>query len=225
MARAPDAPGPAAGGSFRRVPTQFIAALGDPAASSGVGAEHWGLWRLDPGPRGVRLGSFGELASTRTAPAGWAFSARDFWVEEHGLIMEAPEVPIVSADAPRPRRYVVTGDREVTTGAAAMGGFISLWAARRGACGGGRSRARAGVLAVLTVAPDGGWALAFGALRDVTHLPCRSARYTAAAGGPPAAVGAGDLRAFPVAPGAAMPPLAGCAHQDYAVLFVVGVEE
>ena len=40
---------------FRRIPTQFIAALGDPGATSGSGAQLWGLWRLDPGPRGVRL--------------------------------------------------------------------------------------------------------------------------------------------------------------------------
>jgi len=28
---------------------------GDPNANSGAGAENWGLWRKDPGPRGVRL--------------------------------------------------------------------------------------------------------------------------------------------------------------------------
>ena len=38
---------------FRRVPTQFIAALGDPQATSGGGAETWGIWYVDPGPRGV----------------------------------------------------------------------------------------------------------------------------------------------------------------------------
>ena len=30
---------------------------------------------------------------------------------------------------------------------------------------------------------------------------------------------------FPVTPGAAMPGVAGCAKQDYAVLFIVGVED
>ena len=35
---------------------QFIAALGDPKATSGTGANTWGLWREDPGPQGVRLG-------------------------------------------------------------------------------------------------------------------------------------------------------------------------
>ena len=43
---------------LRRVRTQFIAALGDPKASSGRGgAEKWGIWRIDPGPRGVFLKS------------------------------------------------------------------------------------------------------------------------------------------------------------------------
>ena len=41
--------------TFKRIPTQFIAALGDPAATSGSGAQSWGLWRRDPGPRGVWL--------------------------------------------------------------------------------------------------------------------------------------------------------------------------
>ena len=41
---------------FKRLsPIQFIAAKGDPDASSGTGAEKWGLWREDPGPRGVYL--------------------------------------------------------------------------------------------------------------------------------------------------------------------------
>ena len=46
---------------FKQVETQFIAALGDPKASSGTGAEQWGIWRIDPGPRGVRLHNFKQL--------------------------------------------------------------------------------------------------------------------------------------------------------------------
>ena len=39
---------------FRRLsPIQFIAALGDPQASSGTGAEKWGLWREEAFGRGV----------------------------------------------------------------------------------------------------------------------------------------------------------------------------
>ena len=41
---------------FRRIsPIQFIAADDSPTATSGHSAKNWGLWRLDPGPRGVWL--------------------------------------------------------------------------------------------------------------------------------------------------------------------------
>jgi hypothetical protein len=33
------------------------------------------------------------------------------------------------------------------------------------------------------------------------------------------------MSAFPVAPGAAMPPVAGCNKQDYEVLIVIGMVE
>lgn len=61
---------------------QFIAALGDPEATSGTGAETWGLWREDPGPQGVRLGSYQRsLESTGgKAPAGWMFDRNAWWV-------------------------------------------------------------------------------------------------------------------------------------------------
>ena len=38
---------------FRSVPTQFIAALGDPGANAGYGARSWSIWTVGPGPRGV----------------------------------------------------------------------------------------------------------------------------------------------------------------------------
>lgn len=172
-------------GSFQRVPTQFIAALGDPSANVGLGAAEWGLWRLDPGPRGVPLREYARLeAAGGVASAGWTFSADDWWLEENGRIMERP------ARLP-PGRYLVTGDREVTT--------------------------------VLAVGPTGEWALADGAsLYDVTHLPCRSARYRRQA--PSATPGAANLSDFPVAAGARMPQIRGFEQQDYAVVFVVGVE-
>ena len=74
---------------------------------------------------------------------------------------------------------------------------------------------------MLAVDAAGGWVLDGGfTLGDVTHRPCRAARYR---GGTPAAAAPGD---FPVAPGAAMPAVAGCDNKvDYAVLFVVGLEE
>lgn len=178
--------------TFKRIPTQFIAALGDSSASSGIGAQFWGLWRLDPGPRGVWLDRFEQLnAAGGVAPARWKFDSTDWWMEENGLIMEKPEFPVA------PGKYVVTGDREVTT--------------------------------VLTVHPkdkDGvqSWELDGGAtLYDVTHLPCRSARYTPATGAESCSPAKAQKSAFPVTPGAPMPPVEGCNKQDYAVLFVIGV--
>ena len=40
---------------FKRIEPQFIAALGDPAATSGNGAQAWGFWDQDPGPRACKL--------------------------------------------------------------------------------------------------------------------------------------------------------------------------
>ena len=98
----------------------------------------------------------------------------------------------------KPGRYLVTGGRQVQS-----------------------------VLTVLPKAADGTqrWELADGArLIDVTHLRCRSARYrpeTGASACTPAKVRAS---AFPVEPGGAMPHVDGCAKQDFAVLFVIGIE-
>ena len=85
---------------LRRVRTQFIAALGDPEASSGAtGAEQWGIWRVDPGPRGVHLSSYDAFLAKRPnakAPAGWTFDPDEFWIEEYGRIMEKPDFPCPS---------------------------------------------------------------------------------------------------------------------------------
>jgi hypothetical protein len=179
---------------FQRVRTQFIAALGEPNASSGTGAQHWGLWPVDPGPRGVRLSRYEQLVNSGgVAPAGWKFDSTDWWLEENGLIMEQPQFPL------EPGQYLVTGDRAVTT--------------------------------VLTIEPpddngDSRWSLADGAtLYDVTHLGCRSARYTPSASGGSCSPENAPGAAFRVAPGAPMPPVDGCAKQDYAVLFVVAIGE
>ncbi len=177
---------------FKRVRTQFIAALSDPGATSGIGAEAWGLWPVDPGPRGVRLENYEQLnAAGGVAPAQWKFDSTDFWLEEHGLIMEKPDFPLPAG------KYMVTGDREVTT-----------------------------ILTIPPVDRDGAhrWELDDGAtLYDVTHLPCRSARYTPATSGQSCSPAKADRTAFPVTPGASMPPIEGCNKQDYAVLFVIGV--
>ncbi len=178
---------------FKRIPTQFIAALGDPDATSGSGAQSWGLWRLDPGPRGVWLKNYEQLkAAGGVAPAQWKFDGTDWWLEENGLIMEAPDFPIASG------RYIVTGNREK--------------------------------VAMLTIHPedengDRRWELDNGAsLYDVTHLGCRSARYTPVTSDGSCSPAKAPRSAFRVSPGAPMPPVEGCNKQDYAVLFVIGVE-
>ena len=167
--------------SFQRVKTQFLAALGDGAASSGTNASKWGIWRVDPGPRGVPLTRFGSALAGGTAPAGWTHDPDDFWIEEFGRIMEKPEFPLPAG------RYLVTGDREVTT--------------------------------PLTVEADGSWRLDEGTLHDVTHLPCRSARYTGGAGSPADA----NPAEFPVTPGAEMPHCGVATKMDYRVIFVVAL--
>ena len=68
--------------NFQRIPVQFIAALGAPDQTSGGGAQNWGLWRVDPGPRGVRLNRFERLQEAGgLAPAGWRFDPADRWLE------------------------------------------------------------------------------------------------------------------------------------------------
>ena len=98
----------ATGNDFKPCKTMYIAALGDPQASSGMGAEEWGLWRVDPGPPGVYLNDFSEqLEKTGgVAPAGWQLDEDDWWVEEYGRIMDKPEFPIPCG------KYIVTGQRE-----------------------------------------------------------------------------------------------------------------
>ena len=96
-----------------------------------------------------------------------------------------------------PGQYMVTGGREVTT--------------------------------VLTIhradeQGDSRWELADGAtLYDVTHLGCRSARYTPTPGNESCSPANAPRDAFRVAPGADMPSVEGCNKQDYSVLFIVGV--
>jgi len=176
---------------FKRIEPQFIAALGDPAATSGNGAQSWGYWNQDPGPRACKLDHYPQLKETGVAPAQWKFDASDWWLEEHGLIMEKPTFPLP------PGKYLVTGDRDVTT--------------------------------VLTVRPkdkngNQRWELADGAtLYDVTHLGCRSARYTPAKGANGCSPGNASTEGFPVNTGMAMPSVNGCRKQDYTVLIVVGL--
>ncbi|MBL8013897.1 MAG: hypothetical protein JNN05_08625 [Candidatus Omnitrophica bacterium] len=180
--------------SFKHVDSQYIVALGDPQAKSGTGAEKWGLWTQDPGPRGCRLDEYENLKSAGgMTPAQWQFDPSDWWLEEHGLLMEKPQFPLASG------KYVVTGGREVT--------------------------------AILTITPadDKGeqrWELSGGAkLYDVTHLPCHAARYTPAQDDTSCSPEKAKSASYPVAPGVVMPEVEGCHKQDYAVLFVMGVED
>ena len=176
---------------FKRIEPQFIAALGDPKATSGSGAQSWGFWNEDPGPRACKLDHYPELKATGVAPAQWKFDAADWWLEEHGLIMEKPSFPMP------PGQYLVTGDRQVTT--------------------------------VLTIQPkdkngNQRWELADGAtLYDVTHLGCRSARYTPVASHDSCSPENARKTGYPVVPGVAMPDVKGCNKQDYTVLIVVGL--
>ena len=180
------------GTTFKRVSTQYIAALGDPGATSGDGAESWGIWRVDPGPRGVKIKNYDKLqAAGGVAPANWKFDSTDWWLEENGLIMEAPEFPL------SPGKYLVTGGREAR--------------------------------AVLTIHPsdESGnrrWELSHEAnLYDVTHLGCRSARYTPAGGTTACSPANTPTSVFRVTPGEAMPAVEGCNKLDYTVLIVFGV--
>ena len=172
--------------TFVRInPIQFIAALGDPQSSSGSGASQWGIWRVDPGPRGVHLEEYELIqAMGGQTPSGWTLDLNDWWLEENGMIMEKPDFPLPDG------HYIVTGGRETQ--------------------------------AILTKTGDN-WKLSSGAkLYDVTHLPCRSARYQ------PSEVDASPANAnaqeFPVTPGGEMPNVNGCKKQDYWVLFVIALE-
>jgi hypothetical protein len=176
---------------FKRIEPQYIAALADPGAKSGSGAQSWGLWSQDPGPRGCKLDRYPELKATGVAPSQWKFDEKDWWLEEHGLIMEKPTFPLP------PGKYLVTGDREVTS--------------------------------ILTIHPkdkDGSqrWELADGAtIYDVTHLGCRSARYTPVASHDACSPENARKTGYPILPGMTMPAVKGCNKQDYAVLIVVGL--
>jgi hypothetical protein len=176
---------------FKRIEPQYIAALGDPQAKSGSGAQSWGRWSEDPGPRGCKLDRYPQLKATGVAPSQWKFDPGDWWLEEHGLIMEKPTFPLP------PGQYLVTGNRKVTT--------------------------------VLTIHPkdkDGNerWELADNAtLYDVTHLGCRSARYTPETANKECSPANAQTTGYPVVPGVAMPTVKGCHKQDYAVLIVVGL--
>ena len=178
--------------AFTPMPTQYIAALGDRGATSGTGAEAWGLWAVDPGPRGVKLNRFAALqAAGGIAPANWAFDGADWWLEEHGLIMEPPTFPLP------PGRYVVTGGRAATailTVQPMDNKGTQSWSLDQGATLYDVTHLRC---------------------RAARYTPSTGA-------GPSCSPQSAQQAAFPVAPGAAMPAVGDCNKQDYEVLIVIG---
>src|SRR5690349_2317247 len=81
---------PVSAESFKHIPLQYIVALGEPSANSGDNAETWGLWNQDPGPRGCLLENYQQLKKSGVASAQWKYDSSDWWLEEHGVIMEKP---------------------------------------------------------------------------------------------------------------------------------------
>eukprot|EP00978_Attheya_sp_CCMP212_P012296 scaffold30530_cov43-Attheya_sp.AAC.3 len=181
--------GPMPAGFQRCSSIEYVAALApSPKDSSGFG-ETWGLWTMDPGPRGVSSQTYSSLSSNNNniMPAGWKLDPNDFWIEEHGLLMETPSFPLTSG------QYLVTGGK-LTTAILSYDKKNNSWQ---------------------LASPQNGKPVA---LDDVTHGPCRAARYH---GGSPQSI---NPRDFPVRPGALMPHVPGCEKQDYSVLFVIGKE-
>ena len=176
---------------IRRIQTQYIATLAPAGATSGIDAETWGIWTVDPGPIGVWLRFYQTLRKAgNIAPSGWRFNVDDWWLDENGLIMKAPQFPIPA------RQYYVTNGEE----------HISL-------------------LTVEQADSDGkqAWSLSDGkTIADVTHGPCRSARYTPEGESGTCSPANANREAFPLKPGEAPPPVLGCNRDQYSVLIVFG---
>jgi len=174
---------------FRYIPTQYIATLASAEEKSGTGAEKWGLWRVDPGPIGVWLRFYQFLQKAgNIAPAGWRFDIDDWWLDENGLIMKAPEFPI-----PPGQYYVTNGEDNISK------------------------------LTVEKPDPDGkqAWSLSDGkSISDITHGPCRSARYTPKNGSRTCSPKNANRDVFPLKPGEHPPYVEGCNRKNYAVLIV-----
>ena len=111
------------------------------------------------------------------APAGWTFDPSNWWLEEHGLIMEPPEPFPLTAG-----KYLVTGGRKITT-------TLTIY----------QENSKSGTPPVTK------WKLEEGTLYDITHLPCRSARYQPIGAyideDGPGSPGAANPKDFPVTPG------------------------
>ena len=176
---------------FRRIKTQYIATQAPSDKSFGTGAETWGIWKVDPGPIGVWLKFYQALQKAgNIAPSGWRFNIDDWWLDENGLIMKAPQFPM-----PPGGYYVTNGEKN-----------ISL---------------------LMIGKPDSmgkqTWSLSDSkTIADVTHGPCRSARYRPDGEKGTCSPEYADRTAFPLAPGEAPPLVMGCNREKYAVLIVFG---
>jgi len=177
---------------IRRIKTQYIAALAPEGATSGNGAETWGLWKVDPGPIGVWLRFYQTLQKAgNIAPSGWRFDIDDWWLDENGLIMKAPDFPI-----PAGQYYVTNGEEN-----------ISLLTVEESDAEGNKA-----------------WSLTDDkTIGDVTHGPCRSARYTPEGESGSCSPEYADRSAFPLKPGESPPQVSGCSRKNYAVLIVFAV--
>lgn len=188
---------------FKRIEPQFIAALGDPSATSGNGAQAWGFWDQDPGPRACKLDHYPQLKATGEAPAKWKFDASDWWLEEHGLIMEKPTFPLAAG------KYLVTGDRETTTVLTVHPkdkNGNQQWELADGATL--NDVTHLGCRAARYTPPT--------ANKTVNKTASKTATNACSPANAPA-------KGFPVNAGAAMPAVNGCQKQDYTVLIVVGL--
>ena len=178
--------------NFHYIPTQYIATLAFPDAKFGTGAEKWGLWKVDPGPIGVWLRFYQLLQKAgNIAPSGWRFDIDDWWLDENGLIMKAPDFPI-----PAGKYYVTNGEENIS------------------------------LLSIENPDIDGkqAWSLSDGkTISDVTHGPCRSARYTPKGKSGTCSPKNANRLAFPLKPGEAPPYVDGCERNNYAVLIVFAV--
>jgi hypothetical protein len=184
---------------FRRIEPQFIAALGDSAAKSGNDAQSWGFWDKDPGPRACKLDHYPQLKKTGVAPAQWKFDASDWWLEEHGLIMEKPTFPLAAG------QYLVTGDRDVIT-------VLTVHAKDKA----GNQRWELADGATLYDVTHLG-------CRAARYTPATSNKASNKAAANECSPANAPTRGFPVNPGAAMPAVNDCRKQDYTVLIVVGL--
>ena len=177
---------------IRRIQTQYIATLAPAGATSGIGAETWGIWTVDPGPIGVWLRFYQTLRKAgNIAPSGWRFNVDDWWLDENGLIMKAPNFPISAG------QYYVTNGEE----------HISLLTVKQPDAEGRQA-----------------WSLSNNkTIADVTHGPCRSARYTPEKSSGTCSPDDVNRTVFRLKPGEAPPLVRGCNRKQYSVLIVFGL--